>query len=204
MTDRGPPKPQSYNGDIGRLPAALEHLRAEPVWLCWCWSWNEKKWTKPPRRVDNPDCNARNNDPTTWGSYEQAVAQVRAGRADGIGFALKGRNIGGIDLDHCRDPVTGAIEPWAQEYLDQFPDAYAEVTVSGTGLRILGSSELESFAPKFKLADKGNGAAVELFSNSNHYLTLSCKELTTCEKLPPIGDKMKAIADELGGQSEIN
>src|SRR5262249_30562896 len=79
-----------------------------------------------------------------------------------------------------------------------------EVTVSGTGLRILGSSELESFAPKFKLADKGNGAAVELFSNSNHYLTLSCKELTTCEKLPPIGDKMKAIADELGGQSEIN
>ena len=201
MTDLQPtPKPQTCNGDLNRLPPALEHLRAEQVWVCWCWFWNGRKWTKPPRRTDNPDYNASSSDPATWGSYEQAVEQVRAGNADGIGFALKRRNIGGIDLDHCRDPETGVIDQWADEYLRQVPLAYAEATVSGKGLRILGASTLENFAPKFKLPDKGNGAAIEFFSNSNHYLTVSCNEITNCSELPPIGDKMADIAAELGGQ----
>src|SRR5262249_13572593 len=137
------------------------------------------------------------SDPTTWGTYEQAVAQVRAGNADGIGFTLKGRDIGGTDLDHCRDPATGQIEAWADNYVRRFPGAYVEATVSGKGLRILGTSALESFAPKFKL-NNGNGAAVELFSNSHHYLTLSCNALATCSSLPPIGETMAAIAAELG------
>src|SRR5262249_47424443 len=37
-----------------------------------------------------------------------------------------------------------------------------------------------------------------------HYLTLSCNEITSCNELPPIGDKMAAIAAELGGQNEID
>jgi hypothetical protein len=207
MTEQRLPKPQTYNGDLNRLPTALEHLRAQKVWLCWCWFWNGRKWTKPPRRTDNPDRNASSSDPASWGSYEQAVEQVLAGKADGIGFALKGRNIGGIDLDHCREPETGTIAPWAEEYLRQFADAYAEATVSGHGLRILGTSTLESFAPKYKLADKSNGSAVELFSNSHHYLTLSCNEITTCSKLPPIADRMTGIANALSArpdQDEIN
>src|SRR5262249_12168481 len=110
VTDCVPLRPQTYNGDITKLPPALAYLRAEKVWLCWCWSWNGKKWTKPPRRVDDPSRNASTSDPTTWGTYEQAVAQVRDGGADGIGFALKDRNIGGVDLDHCRDPATGQVE----------------------------------------------------------------------------------------------
>jgi hypothetical protein len=202
MTDELPPKPQTYNGDLTELPPALSHLREQKVWLCWCWFWNGKKWTKPPRRVDNPERNASSSDPATWGSYEEAVEQVRAGRANGIGFALKGLNIGGVDLDHCRDPATGGIDPWAEERLAQFPDTYVEATVSGKGLRILGTSSLDSFAPKFKL--QTNGAAIELFSNSNHYLTLSCNALRPCAELPPIGDKMLAVAAELGGGFDFN
>jgi hypothetical protein len=194
-----PPRPQTHNGDLTRLPVALAHLREQRVWVCWKWFWNGRKWTKPPRRVEDPERNASTSDPATWGSYEEAVEQVRAGRADGIGFALKGRNIGGIDLDHCRDPATRVIDPWAEERLAQFPDAYVEATVSGKGLRILGTSSLESFAPKFKL--QTNGAAIELFSNSHHYLTLSCNALRPCTELPPIGDKMIAVAAELGGQT---
>ena len=200
MTEPATPKPQTYNGDLAKLPLALVHLREQQVWVCWCWFWNGKKWTKPPYRADSPDRNASSSDPATWGTYERAIEQVRAGKADGVGVALKGRNLGGVDLDHCRDPETGMIEPWAKERLQQFPGAYVEATVSGKGLRILGTSALESFAPKFKLADKDNGAAIELFSNSNHYLTLSCNEITSCGALPDIGDKMAAIAAELGGK----
>jgi hypothetical protein len=193
------PKPQTYNGDLAKLPPALEHLREQQVWVCWRWFWNGKKWTKPPYRADDPYRNASSSDPATWGAYEQAIEQVHAGRANGIGFALKGRNIGGVDLDHCRDPATGVIDPWAEERLAQFPDAYVEATVSGKGLRILGTSALENFAPKFKL--QTNGAAIELFSNSHHYLTLSCNALRPCAVLPPIADKMTALASELGGQT---
>jgi AAA domain/Primase C terminal 2 (PriCT-2) len=204
MSDYATPKPQTYNGNITKLPPALAHLRAEKVWLCWCWFENANgKWTKPPRRVDDPSRNASTNDPTTWGTYEQAVAQVRDGRADGIGFALKDRNIGAVDLDHCRDPVTGQIAPWADDYIRRFPGAYVEATVSGKGLRILGTSALENFAPKFKL-NNGNGAAIELFSNSHHYLTLSCNTIAHCAELPPIGDKMAAIAAELGAPPKQN
>jgi AAA domain/Primase C terminal 2 (PriCT-2) len=194
MTDTLPPKPQTYNGDLTKLPLALEHLREQQVWLCWSWFWNGKKWTKPPYRADNPERNASSSDPATWGTYEQAIEQVHAGRADGIGVALKGRNLGGVDLDHCRDPETGNIDSQAEERLRQFPDAYAEITVSGTGLHILGISTLENFAPKFKQA------GIELFSNSNHYLTLSCNEITSCRALPDIGDQMATIAAELGGK----
>jgi hypothetical protein len=194
-----PPKPHTFNGDLSKLPRALEHLCERPIWVCWKWSWDGRKWTKPPRRVDNPDVNASSSDPSTWGTHKLAVKQVRDGKADGIGFAIKGSSIGGFDLDHCHAPETGMIDTWAQEYLDQFPDCYVEVTVSGTGLRILGTSEIENFSPKFKLPHNGNGAAIELFSNSNHYLTLSCNQLGACFELPPIGNVMEVIAHKLSG-----
>lgn len=200
------PKPETCNADVSKLPAALEHLREKPIWVNWRWVLQKGKWTKPPYRVDNPDIKASTSDPATWGAYELAVKQVLADKADGIGFAVKGSGIGGINLDHCCDLETLEITPWAQEYLDQFPDAYVEVTPSGKGLRILGTSELEGFAPKFESVN--GGANVDLFSNSNDYLTLSCNEISDCSALPPIGDAMKAIAAKLGeakrnGKDEI-
>ncbi len=39
------------------------------------------------------------------------------------------------DLDNCRDPVTGAVLPWATEILNQTL-TYAEASVSGTGVRV--------------------------------------------------------------------
>jgi putative DNA primase/helicase len=41
----------------------------------------------------------------------------------------------GIDLDGCRDPQTGVIEPWALEVV-RLLDSYTEVSPSGRGLHI--------------------------------------------------------------------
>jgi hypothetical protein len=197
MTEPSSPKPQTYNGDLRKLPRCLARLGAERIWLCWRWQWTGTNWTKPPYRADSPDRLASTSDPATWADYQTALGQVLAGRADGLGFAIRGLNIGGNDLDHCRDPQSGEIAPWAREYAQQFPGAYVEVTVSGTGLRVLGTSEIE-IASKFPLPDKGNGAQIELFSNSTHYLTLSCNELGSCRTLPPIGERMQEMATKLG------
>ncbi|MCU9837164.1 PriCT-2 domain-containing protein [Ruegeria sp. WL0004] len=40
------------------------------------------------------------------------------------------------DLDNCRDPLTGAISPWAAQIL-ALESTYAEVSTSGTGIRLL-------------------------------------------------------------------
>jgi Primase C terminal 2 (PriCT-2) len=191
--DLGAQPPKTYNGDIRQLPPALEHLRDEKVWVIWCWEWNGKKWTKEPYRTDKPSKHASSSDPDTWGTHGQAWAQVHSGNADGIGFTLQGRGIGTVDLDDCRDLETGDIAPWAQEIVDQFPGAYIEITVSGTGLRIIGTSDLKDFAPKHR--DKG----VEFFSNCNFYNTLSCNALVSPAALLPIGDKMKALDARLKG-----
>jgi RecA-family ATPase len=199
-------KPQTYNGDLDKLPGALAHLRDKPIWLCWKWEKRKskeggEKWTKPPLRVDDPAEKASSNDPATWGSHADAVEQVRAGKADGIGFALQGQGLACFDLDHCRDPETSDIDLWAYEYLDQFPDAYIEATVSGKGLRIIGTSD-KSIQRRFPLPDQDNGAAIELFSNAARYVTLSCNEYGVCFALPEIGDAMEAIAAKLSGNGK--
>src|SRR5690606_23560882 len=42
----------------------------------------------------------------------------------------------GIDLDGCRDPETGDLEPWAAAVYSRFSGTYAEVSPSGTGIKI--------------------------------------------------------------------
>ena len=62
-----------------------------------------------------------------------------AGGEGGIGIEFStlpcGRALGGLDLDSCRDPVTGAIEPWASEVIDAFA-SYSEISPSQTGAKV--------------------------------------------------------------------
>lgn len=41
-----------------------------------------------------------------------------------------------IDLDHCRNPATGEIEPWALAIIERL-NSYIEVSPSGKGVHIL-------------------------------------------------------------------
>jgi hypothetical protein len=44
-------------------------------------------------------------------------------------------SLGGVDLDSCRDPATGAIAPWAIAIISAI-GSYAEISPSGTGVKI--------------------------------------------------------------------
>jgi primase-polymerase (primpol)-like protein len=77
---------------------------------------------------------ASSTDPATWGNYAQAYAALATGRYDGLGFVL-GDGIAGVDLDKCRNPQTGAIEPWALAIIERL-DSYTEVSPSGCGVHI--------------------------------------------------------------------
>jgi primase-polymerase (primpol)-like protein len=146
-----PPKPATYNGDLANLPIALASRTEAKRWVVWRWVWQRGRWDKPPFQASNPKQHAKSNDPATWGAYGDAVAAVAAGRADGIGYMLADADLVAVDLDHCRNSVTCEIEAWAQNEIAGADGAYVEVTVSGTGLRILGTGDGGELQRKFKI-----------------------------------------------------
>src|SRR5262249_17483636 len=129
--------------------------------------------------------------PSTWGSYAQAVRRWQNGDADGIGFMLKDSGIAALDLDHCcrRDARKHKtrIDKWARELRDLAQGAYCEVTVSGRGLRLMGTSQGARVQRKFTL-DKATQAAIELFRDTERFITVSGLQLGKCRKLVPIDD----------------
>ena len=103
-------------------------------WVGWRWETRKGKPTKPPHAPGSGRY-ASVSDPGTWGSHEEALAMPGV---DGIGIVLTGHpNIAACDLDHCRDPATGALAAWAQALIEQ-AGSYVEITPSHAGLRIVG------------------------------------------------------------------
>jgi hypothetical protein len=198
-------KPRTFNGDLDHLPPALERLTAERRWLVWQWKMRRKKsgepdldndgnpkWTKPPFQARFPKHHAATDDPTTWGTYLDAVDAVKYGEADGIGYALFESKLGAVDLDKCRDVVTGKVDDWAEELHAEAGDAYHEVTVSGQGTRILGITNGPTRQRRFNL---GDGAGIELYRNTKKYITISGNERGTCAELPPIDDLIDTLEE---------
>ena len=158
----------SLVGDRGRKPPAVEirpdgvpeSLRLERRFVAWSWEWRADrggsgKWTKPPLRPDGTGY-AKSDDPATWGTFGDALALVERGRADGVGFVL-GDGWAGADFDDCRDPDTGDLDPGAERLLRLLP-SYAEVSPSGTGVKVIGRGRLPGGGRKaggVELYDRG-------------------------------------------------
>lgn len=81
------------------------------------------------------------NEPDTWITFEAAMEAYGTGEFSGIGFML-GDGLHGIDLDDCRNPETTELDARAQSILNAV-DGYAEVSPSGTGVKIIASTNLE-------------------------------------------------------------
>src|ERR1039458_4379992 len=119
--------------------AITEELRTLPRWVNWQYRKRKAKLTKvplDPRTGKEASC----DDTATWGTFEQALAALNRGKVDGVGFQL-GSPYVGIDLDKCRVPETGVIEPWAQEIIDEL-NSYTEISPSGQGVHVLAKGSL--------------------------------------------------------------
>jgi hypothetical protein len=183
-------KPRTYVADLTKLPKALERFLGLRRWVVWRWEkrvnnkTGEVKWTKPPYQCRLPRKLAKSNDPSTWGTYEEALAALAAGLGEGIGIMLKDSEIAAVDLDHVRNAETGELLDWAEALYreaDRF-GLYVEVTVSGEGLRFIGLSQsCEELHRKLTL-DK-NGEAIELYRNCARYITISGLQVNACEQL---------------------
>lgn len=124
-----------------------EVLRATPQWVVWRYEEDvdpetgEVSYDKPPASVKSGKLASVTN-PATWSTFDEAMTAYRYGdRWDGVGIVLrlqpeqKGPVLVAVDLDKCRDPQTGAIEPWAAEVVEKL-NTYTELSPSGRGLRL--------------------------------------------------------------------
>lgn len=147
-------------------------LRALDQWVGWRWEEREGKRTKPPYIPDGSR-KASCDDPSTWASFEAVCGGVDTGELDGIGFQVKeGDRYVGIDLDHCRDPETHTIEPWAQDLIESY-NSYTEVSPSGAGIRIFIKGE--------KPGKRCRQGRVEIY-NRDRYLTVTGQHLMETPK----------------------
>jgi hypothetical protein len=162
-------KPQTLCGDLHHLPAALAPLIELPHWVLWRFELVDGKWTKVPYQANGRK--AKNNDPKTWNSYDVVIKAVANGdgKYDGIGFNHLSSNIAAFDIDHCRDPNSGTLDPWAAELVQQCR-SYTEITPSGTGLRIIGYGVGGELNKSFKV---GNGVELEAYRNARRYITIT-------------------------------
>lgn len=103
----------------------------------WVW-WRAE--LKADGKVSKVPMNAKNgraashSDPETWASYKMTLKYHEShGASAGIGFVFSADDpYVGIDLDDCRNPDTGKIAQWAQEFID-LSQTYTESSPSGGG-----------------------------------------------------------------------
>jgi len=121
---------------VDRVP--LE-LRQRAQWVCW------KRETRADGKPTKVPYNARTGalasttEPNTWSSFATALRAAQRARSGyaGVGYVFAaGDPYTGVDLDHCRDAQTGALEPWALDELEAF-GSYAEISPSRTGVHII-------------------------------------------------------------------
>ncbi len=147
-----------------RVPDSLVELDQFIVW-----QYEQRdggKPTKVPYQVNGS--RASSTDPKTWCSFDEALKTWQRDdptRWSGIGFVFSATDpFFGIDLDHCLD-ADGRLKSWAQPIMERFSDSYAEISPSGSGIKIWAKGKLPGGGTAFPLGD----GRVEIYGQARYF-----------------------------------
>ena len=189
--------------DFTRIPEAL---RTAPRWGLFVGvPQPDGKVAKVPKQAAKPTLGASINAPSHWSTFETAAAAYRrnAGAFSGVGFVLTradgfpASDIIAVDLDHCVDAL-GTISDMAQAIVHTF-DTYAELSPSGTGLRMF----LHGTLPGPSINNKREG--VELYDGVEpRYVTVTGYMLDSSPQhiATPTPDVLAEIYERYKGKDE--
>jgi len=117
---------------------------------------------------------ASTTNPDNWATLELAQEALRQYLYTGLGFVFtKQAGIVGIDIDHCVDPATGALNETAAAIVERVPPTYMEISPSGTGLHIF----LRGAMPAG--GSKNSKSGVEMYAHSR-YFTMTGNRYKDC------------------------
>jgi len=164
----------------------MQELKRMKIWLCWIRKrTKDGKWTKVPIAASGGETGTDEVHRDTWVMYDEAVQSARERKYNGVGFVVP-EGFFMLDVDH-----KDLDDPLVQQLLDRF-DTYAETSVSGHGLHIIGRCDLSRIPTyidkegKRKLNrefyQKNTKVGIELYIGgvTNRYSTYSGKEV--CRK----------------------
>lgn len=176
--------------DWESIPSELKIL---PQWVVWRLEQRDGKPTKVPYNPTNPKQKAKADVPDTWGNFEKAVQVSKSDDFNGVGYEFsKSCPYMGVDLDHCRNPVTGEIEAWAWEIILKL-NSYTEVSPSGEGVHIL---------LKGKLPPGGRRKGKLEMYDSGRYFTMTGHHLEgTPTTIEPRQAELEALHAETFGKA---
>jgi primase-polymerase (primpol)-like protein len=175
---------------VGNIP---EPMIKHDQWVNWTCQLSTLKGRHRRRKVPvDPRTGrfAKVSDESTWSSLDVAIESSHARRHQrlGIGFVFTNDDpFVGVDLDDCRDPVTGQLAPWSQEVLDRLA-TYAEVSPSGTGVKAIAITS-QSF-----LSRRCSDPALE-FYQSSRFFTVTGASINSCQETRDASDAILWLCD---------
>ena len=131
-----------------------QELKSQTAWI------NVYNWSKCPWQTTERET-ASSTNPSTWGSFEDAVENVQDGSYDGIGFVFHDTGIIGIDIDIGFDE-DGLPSETAIDILCRCK-SYTEKSRSGRGFHVLLHGDLP-----FKGRNNRNG--VEIYKSDRYFI----------------------------------
>lgn len=135
-------KPTALPVDFSKIPMDLKMV---PRFLLWKYTLvgeeGTQRWSKLPVQPNGKYASSTN--PATWTDFLTAQKAYETGNFSGIGFVFtKDDDLVGIDIDDCRDPVTGELNELAQSIVDNV-EGYTEISPSGTGIKMFTRATLD-------------------------------------------------------------
>jgi len=114
---------------ILNVPDELKQYRQ---WVLWRYEIIDGRNTKVPYQTNGIRVDVTNS--KTWASLN--AVSTCCGNYDGIGFVVTDKDdLWGVDLDHCRNPLTGEINQPELDIINLL-DSYTEITPSMEGVRV--------------------------------------------------------------------
>lgn len=150
-------------------------LRQQLRWVGW--DRTPRPDGRPSKAPINPHtgANASVGDPTTWASFEAAMAYAqRDARVGGLGFVLTNSDQWALDLDHVISQ-DGEVSPSVLRFLGALTPTYIERSPSGHGLHVIFRGERPAELRRTKVSDAfGAGMNLEIFGgDSARYITVT-------------------------------
>lgn len=127
------------------IPQSLKNIDR---WVLWKYELVTKKtgdkWNKVPYKPNGQM--AKTVEASSWSTFDQVIDAYTLGDWDGIGLCFNGSDdVHGFDIDDCI--IDGKLDGRAKELLDRV-DGYAEVSPSGTGIKLFTISNLKAGGSK--------------------------------------------------------
>jgi hypothetical protein len=159
-------KPETRTSELSEIPEALRLIRQWMGTRVRRFKNNPEKLEKPPHSVVGgvvSEFPVSKTDPRNWATFEDAALALSRGAVDAIGIVLMDSDpFYGIDGDGCINRDTGEIARRVADFIQEH-DSYAEVSISGEGVRVIGIGEKPSWA---KTVSYELGFKVELYDHA--------------------------------------